>query len=56
MVATDAGAQFMGIETGSTVTDSMMITLVQSLQSEGLSGSNLQQAIKAAIQRPQASE
>ena len=56
LVATPAGAQFMGIEPGQTVTDSMMITLVQSLQSEGLSGSNLQQAIKTAIQPLQVSE
>ena len=50
LVATPQGAQIMGVEAGSPVDDSMMITLIQQLQSAGYSGTNLENAIKATIQ------
>lgn len=56
LIATPAGAEFMGVEPGSEVTGSMMTTLIQSLQSQGLSGPSLEQAIKTAVQPPQVSE
>ena len=56
LIATPKGAQIMGIEAGSQVDDSMMISLIQSLQSAGYSGTNLQDAIKATIQPAPVSE
>ena len=50
LVATPQGAQIMGVEAGSPVDDSMMITLIQQLQSAGYYGTNLENAIKATIQ------
>jgi len=50
LIATPAGAEFMGIEVGSPITGSMMTTLIQQLQSQGLSGSSLEEAIKTAVQ------
>jgi len=50
LIATPAGAEFMGIEVGSPITGSMMTTLIQQLQSQGLSGSSLEDAIKTAVQ------
>jgi len=50
LIATPQGAPYMRVEAGDPVDGSMMTSLIQQLQSDGYSGTNLQAALQALVQ------